>query len=397
VLWRVLVQRSLLGFRLNAVFVGLGIFLLATGASAFSAFSLAFWFNEWLKWVQVALIALLVLDMTRQRGIAYVAFALVAAGTANAVVGIYEFFGGSGAEHLIVEQIRFRAFGTFGQPNPFGAFMGMIAPVALGMTAGCAHVAWKRWRAQQRSGLWWAAAVGYLAAAGVMGAALYMSYSRGAWLGFAAALGVMAFSLPRKVQHGLAISALGLLLIGGLYAAGLLPQGFTARVASAFSETFNITDVRGVDIDPANYALVERLAHWQAAINMATDHPWLGVGFGNYEVAYPQYRLINWKFALGHAHNYYLNILGEGGIVGLVGYATMWLLVVGATWRARRHPDPLARGLAIGGLGTWTYIAAHSLTDNLYVNNLFIHIGVLFGTVSVLYNQTWPSVCKRIS
>ncbi len=108
---------------------------------------------------------------------------------------------------------------------------------------------------------------------------------------------------------------------------------------------------------------------------MGRSNFWFGVGFGNYEIAYPQYNLLNWQLALGHAHNYYLNVFAEAGMIGLISYIGLWISVIAVTWRARRHPDPLARLIVVGLLGTWTYLAVHSLTDNLYVNNLFLHLG----------------------
>jgi O-antigen ligase len=146
--------------------------------------------------------------------------------------------------------------------------------------------------------------------------------------------------------------------------------------------------VRGVDITPANYAIVERLAHWQAALNMADAHPWLGVGFGNYEIAYDSYRLLNWRESLGHAHNYYLNLLAETGIIGTSAYVALWIGVIGLTLRALRHPDTLARLTAAGLLGTWTYLLLHSLTDNVYVNNLFLHLGIMLGILANIIDQT---------
>jgi O-antigen ligase len=153
--------------------------------------------------------------------------------------------------------------------------------------------------------------------------------------------------------------------------------------------------MRGIDITPENYAVAERLAHWQAALNMARSHPWLGVGLGNYELVYPSYSLINWHEALGHAHNYYLNIFAEGGLVGLLGYGKAWLLIIGATWWLRRHPNTLSRLVGIGLLGSWTYLVVHSLFDNLYVNNLFIHLGLILGILAVLYNQLNQSTRLR--
>jgi O-antigen ligase len=229
----------------------------------------------------------------------------------------------------------------------------------------------------------------YFAAAGLIGAAAIMSWSRGAWLGAGVGVLVLIFALPRRWWVGAVL--VGVLAIGvsGLAALDLLPSAIVDRVASAFDETFSVTDVRGANITNENYALLERLAHWQAAVNMATENPWLGVGFGNYEAAYPGYRLIAWRFPLGHAHNYYLNVLAETGALGLTMFATTWLLVGWCTWRARAHPDPQAHILAAGLLGAWGYLAIHSMTDNLFVNNLFLHIGTMLGLAALLYNQAW--------
>ncbi len=71
------------------------------------------------------------------------------------------------------------------------------------------------------------------------------------------------------------------------------------------------------------FSVIERLTHWQAAVRMAETQPWLGVGFGNYAAAYPDFRLLLWENALGHAHNYYLNVAAEIGAIGLLAYLGM--------------------------------------------------------------------------
>jgi O-antigen ligase len=125
---------------------------------------------------------------------------------------------------------------------------------------------------------------------------------------------------------------------------------------------------------------------------MARQHPWIGVGLGNYETRYPDVRLLNWKFPLGHAHNFYLNVLAETGMIGLCAYLVLWLAVFVLTWRTRRHADPVARLTAAGLFGVWCYLSVHSLTDNLYVNNLFLHLGVMLGLLAVLHRQSRPGV-----
>lgn len=381
-------HRRLPGVRYTPVYIPVGIFVFAAGLSGFTPISMSAWLSEWLKWVQVLLLIALCLDLARTTSVRWLAFALVLAGTANALVGIYQFFGGSGALHLLINDRYFRAFGTFGQPNPFGAFMGLMIPIAFGTLIGYGLRAWTRYRSAQTLPvayvLW---PIFYLICGGVMSVALIMSWSRGAWLGFGASLLILLVALPRRLSSGLIIAVAAGAVLAGLWATGRLPASIVERVSSAFLETFATNDVRGVDINPENYALVERLAHWQAAVNMATEHPLLGVGFGNYEAAYPGYRLINWKYPLGHAHNYYLNVLAETGIVGFISYLGMWCTILWLTWRTRQHPDPIGRLIAAGLLGSWVYLLVHSLTDNLFVNNLFLHLGVMFGMLAVLYNQ----------
>lgn len=386
-LYRLIHQRRLLPLPLSPVLFALLPFVVAAALTSFAAASFGAWLNEWLKWAQMAVVIVLILDVAGGRAWQWIAFALVCAGVANAVIGIYEYFGGSGALHLLIDNRYFRAFGSFGQPNPFGGFMGLLLPLALATAAGWGWRWLKRLGAPRREPRALALAGFYLLASGLLGAGALMSWSRGAWLGAGVGVMVLLFALPRRWWVGLALVGGLALATAGLAAFGLLPSSIIDRAASSFSETFAITDVRGANITSENYALIERLAHWQAAVNMATANPWLGVGLGNYDATYEQFRLIAWRFPLGHAHNFYLNLLAETGVIGLAAFATTWALIGFYTWRARAHPDPQAHILAAGLLGAWGYLAVHSLTDNLLVNNLFLHIGTMLGLVALLYNQ----------
>jgi hypothetical protein len=84
-----------------------------------------------------------------------------------------------------------------------------------------------------------------------------------------------------------------------------------------------------------------------------------------------------------------LNILAETGIIGLLAYGNVWLTIIWLTWRARSHPDIVSRYVVVGLLGSWIYLSVHSVFDNLYVNNIFVHIGLMLGVLAVLYNQSW--------
>jgi putative inorganic carbon (HCO3(-)) transporter len=396
-LWRV-TQRSHEPLPRSRLYVPLAVIMLAFVPSLFGALSAAAWVAEYIKWIEIALLVLIVLDL-RQRW-TWIAFGVVLAAVLQALIGLYEFRGGSGAPHLWIANYRyFRAFGTFGQPNPFSAFMGLTLPLALGLAWGYWSDVWRKWNdaraaerrqrknATSRSSLRFILMPGLLAGfyagcALILLAGLIASWGRGAWLGFAVAAVVLVLFAPRRRWIGILLVVGGGMSLSLLWVGGFVPLSIQQRIESARQDFVGFQDVRGMPISDENFAIIERLAHWQAAIYMADAHPFIGVGLGNYEVAYPMYRVPSWPNPLGHAHNDYLNLLAETGIVGLVGYLAGWALIVTWTWQTLKTSDPVKRGLALGLLGTWTHLAVHSFVDKLYVNNLFLHIGVMLGLLA---------------
>jgi len=347
-------------------------------------------------------------------------------GLFQAGVGIWQFgLRGEGPDHFAILTLgdRYcRAYGTFEQPNPYAGYIGLTLSLAMGVVIGvvgerkiggegnketrkqgsreagrrvlvpCPLVSLSPYPFVSLSPCLLVLFVVTLA----LGAALATSWSRGAWLGFGAAVLVMAIALPRRAQWGGLLVAV--LVVGGLglYASGLVPPSVAARL-TGFAEYVRFEDVRGVGINDANYAVIERLAHWQAALEMFRHDLWTGVGFGCYEPAYADFALVNWPIALGHAHNYYLTVAAETGLVGLVAYLFLWGAVFWHTWRATRRARGLLRGIAIGLLGCWTHLSVHHLLDNLYVNNVHLHIGVLLGLLAFVVQQTGEFANGRMS
>jgi len=344
---------------------------------------------EFIKWVQILLLFLFVYDHLTSRRLPWLLGALLVTGLFQAGVGVYQFaLRGEGPDHFAITVLGdrfYRAYGTFEQPNPYAGYLGLTLPLALGALWGVLTDRKTRKRAPF-----------LLIVVAAMGAALGMSWSRGAWLGFGAALAVMALALPRQARWGLLLIVA---LVGaglGLYQAGLIPESILARLTN-FAQDVRFEDVRGVGINDANYAVIERLAHWQAALEMFRYNLWTGVGFGCYEPAYSRFALINWPIALGHAHNFYLNIAAETGLIGLAAYLILWGAVFWQTWRATRRAEGFLRGVAIGLLGAWTHLNVHHLLDNLYVNNVHLHIGAMLGLLAFIARQTNESASQRIS
>jgi O-antigen ligase len=354
---------------------------------------LVFGLPEVIKWIEIILVMLLAIDVAQRRGVHWILTGVFAAATLQALVGIYEArVRGVGPLGFQLSAGVYRAYGTFEQPNPFAGFIGMVLPIAITVAAyygaRAAHSLIARSLSRFTHDTIRLAL--YIVVTVLLAAGLYLSFSRGAWLGAAAAIGAVIVFAPRRLWIGLALGAVALIGLITLSSAGLLPSAISERLADA-GTLLEIHDVRGVAINDANYALIERQAHWQAALNMLTDQPWTGVGFSNYQPVYEQYRLLNWPMPLGHAHNIYLNVAAETGVIGLGLYLLLWISIFVLTFRTIRRAQGFDRAVVVGLMGAWVYLGTHMLVDNLYVNNTHLLIGALLGLLSALAARTLSS------
>jgi O-antigen ligase len=228
--------------------------------------------------------------------------------------------------------------------------------------------------------------------AGVLAAGVIMSWSRGGWLGLIAGLlailGLRSRRTAAATLIGLALLAL-IVTVGGT---GWMPGPIAARLGDLGNYVAG-PDLAHTEITDANFAVLERLAHWQAGQRMFNDHPWLGVGIGNFGTNYAAYALPHWYVSLGHAHNIFLNYLAETGVIGFAAFAASWLGVAWLAWRIAARSRGYRAALAIGVLGTWFYLSAHSMFDNLFVAHMQLQLALLLGAlVATGYGrETCPS------
>ena len=329
--------------------------------------------KEIIKWVEVLALYVFVANEISGRWVRMLIFVFLGTGILVALHGIYQFLFQVGPEGFVLFGRFMRAYGTFEQPNPYAGYLGLTLPLALGLVMAAVV------RVGDRITGWWLVWAG--TASVLMLTAMLMSWSRGAWLGLVAAVAVMAVAVilrrGRVAVLGVLFVALLMyvLLAGGLAA---VPPSIVQRV-SDFVPYLGVVDVRGVEITDANFAVLERMAHWQSAVAMWTDHPWLGVGIGNYESVYPRYALPLWPLPLGHAHNYYLNIGAEAGVLGLAAYLLLWGVALMVSWRATRRAFGWYWGVALGVLGVLVHLSVHNFLDNLYVHAMYLHVAILLG------------------
>ncbi len=426
------VLRSQGGHSPAPLFLPFLLFLGAIALSLMAARAMEPALKEIVKWLEALAAYLLVARlMGTRRQVALLVASILLAGAAEAVLALAGAMLRVGPpSYAILGGRFFRAFGDFGQPNPFGGYINMVWPLAASLLLFVVTALAVRGTTKAAATNLLVAALGVVLA--ILLAALVLSWSRGAWLG-AAARGTVIVSgwllaalraparpaghemsglqqrpdsvmesrlqpvatigydrLKPRLQTGsrrvaALIIANSMLLILVMLAGVINPPVSVQGRLESITEFFGGFDVESVEVTDDNFATVERVAHWVAAWRMWADHFWLGVGIGNYPAAYPQYRLARWEDPLGHAHNYYFNIGAEAGLVGLLAYL---LFVVATAWHAVRFairaPDWFGRGVALGVLAVLLATAVHSLFDNLYVHGMAVHLGLLLGSVTAL-------------
>lgn len=346
-------------------------------------------FAEVVKWAEFALVIMLLPIMLSRKHVVWLVGAIVAGGVLQALIGLYQFIFQIGPEWFLLYDRFMRASGTFRQPNPYAAYLGVLLPIAVTMAL------WQifRWNEPSQNRIariawtfYFTVAVAFIA----MG--ILVSWSRGAWMATVAALvAALAFRSVRSfvlVSGGMVIIAS--LSILGLLASSFLPASLVERVSgslSYFTIGSELSSAVNQSVNDANFATIERLAHWIAGIRMWESSPWIGIGAGNYAVVYERFRLPLWTEPLGHAHSLYLNLLAEVGLVGLVAFVVMWVWL--AVWVMRSRSSASAIGvkswctaMSAGVIGAMVYLTVHSIVDMLFVQGIYLVLAMSVATLA---------------
>ncbi len=203
-------------------------------------------------------------------------------------------------------------------------------------------------------------------AASTCAAILVFTKSRGAWLGFGAAF---LYILLRT-------RSLKLLLFGAGSGLVLTASDFLRAVLASRAGATSAQDP----------SLVGRLLLWYYAWRVGVDNWLFGVGLENFRYVkhfyhYPQMLKDTLQY---NAHNIYLEILADLGLVGLVSFC--WLLV-GAFVRSSRAMGPGdSRDLGLGISAGLVALSVHGLVDAVMLHpGEFALLGVLVGlSISVM-------------
>lgn len=102
---------------------------------------------------------------------------------------------------------------------------------------------------------------------------------------------------------------------------------------------------------------------WSDTLSMIRANPLTGVGLGAFRTAYPIYSKSDGSLMVGEAHNDYLQIVADCGILGAILAAWFIVLIARAVFRGLRSRDPFIFGLALGSGAGLFALMVHSVVD----------------------------------
>lgn len=186
-------------------------------------------------------------------------------------------------------------------------------------------------------------------AAAIMTGTVFLSGSRGGMLAVFVEFVFLALVLLRQRKSArLAVGVLAFAVVLVSLLAWLGGKELTTRVTSISSEAR--TEISGG----------MRLSIDRDALRMFRQKPLLGWGLGSFPVVYPKFRSFYTNFFVNEAHNDWLQLLTE---VGLLGFATtLWFLIV--VYRT-----------ALPKIGNWTsnVTGAVTLASTLGLTGILVH------------------------
>ena len=124
---------------------------------------------------------------------------------------------------------------------------------------------------------------------------------------------------------------------------------------------------------------------WQNTSKMIKDHPIIGVGLGAYQFVYPRYDQSSGILRAEQAHNDYLHIIAETGVIGLILTISFIVILFGKGFALMQTKNIKRSAVILGSLAGCFGIAIHSFVDfNLQVTNnaqLFLALAALATTM----------------
>ncbi|MDP3964936.1 MAG: O-antigen ligase family protein [bacterium] len=254
-------------------------------------------------------------------------------------VGAYQFLSGTG---LSFGGLDNRVYATLGHPNAFGFYLVLLLGIGLGYFFS---------RQAERSQKL------ILAGLTVLCLFLILTYTRGAWLAFLFVFILFGIRYYKKLLIVLAAFALAVLLLS--------PVINRASIAY-FDYDFNRNPLVQRLSDDSNIesSIDWRFGVWSEMSAKIGERPLFGYGLGAFPVIRQQY--VKGFFESTEAHNDYLRLAIELGVIGLGVYMILLGTLLYSLWRKfRANISPAAKAWMISGVGLAGALMVMSFSDNV--------------------------------
>ena len=272
-------------------FIAIGLFIISMLLSAlFSGdiiYGLKRWADMWIwRFMPFVVVIFLLNNYFDAKKVMLTGFAGI---TLTSVYAVYQGLSGMS-----------RANGFYGHPMTLGGWLCIFLPLLL----------IEFFERKLLGKYYWLAGLAFC----ICSAGLVFNATRGAWLAVAIVSAVLLIYYMFKSKRNLAVSIIFVALISIVLVNN--PK---------FMHRLDTID----DFDKYQ-SNTERILIWQSAWNMFKDHPILGVGLGQYTENYQQ-KYISPQAKepkLGHAHNNFMQMLAENGILGFAGFVIMFGYII---------------------------------------------------------------------
>ncbi|HYL68928.1 MAG TPA: O-antigen ligase family protein [Candidatus Limnocylindria bacterium] len=300
--------------------------------------------TELLKLVSYLIVFFLTAQAFRERAdLMRLAWFLIFLGFIVSLLGIIQHFTAEGKIYWFRElTLGGDPFGPYVNRNHFAGFVELVLPVGLALLV---------FRGLHRDAF---SMVGLMTIVPL--GALILSGSRGGIVSLAFELGMLVLlARSRKRPEGPRIAAIAIV---GLAAIALITWLGVGKTIERFS------NVRAGDV-----SLMRRATMFRGALHVFLDHPITGAGLGTLVTVYPRYETGYDGRVVDHAHNDYIELLAETGVLGGLCCAVfLWILFREARKNFEAEQGHFSRALHAGAITAVGGLLLHSFVDfNLHI------------------------------
>ena len=190
----------------------------------------------------------------------------------------------------------------------------------------------------------------------VMLLTLFLTQSKGALISFFCASSIFFYLLffPKKAPRFSVVA---------LFCLCLVLVFFIFNRISMVSHMSGLQKNNSLSVELNSWQSRESV--WRSTAEMIKEHPLTGVGLGNYELSFPQYRGAGMDKLVDYAHNDFIQFVAEVGVFGILVILFFTYRLFSETFDRLDFPDypRYYRGIVIGAFCGLISIWFHTLLD----------------------------------